>query len=233
MMRLSAQSHSRTAGRRPRSSTAEAGTRAAILAAARSVFAQRGLEGASIREVAQKAGVNTAMIYYHFADKSQLYRAVLADSFSAFDGIWDHPLFQSAASARNKIQKFAEEFIRFQQSNEELRRIMSMEFAACSENCKWLADSYFTRSYERLSQILKQGIKAGELRKIDTMHAVPALVGMIIHSFIMRPMAEYIIGNKLDLSNACFGKFVTETFFDGISTDKQTRSRSASVRKPR
>ncbi len=232
-MRQPAQSHGRTAGRRPKSSAAEAGTREAILASARSVFARRGLDGASIREVARTARVNAAMIYYHFADKGELYRAVLADSFSAFDGIWDHPLFQSSASARNKIQKFAEEFIRFQQSNEELRRIMSMEFAACSKNCKWLADSYFTRSYERLSQILRQGMKAGELRKIDPAHAVPSLVGMIIHSFIMRPMAEYIIGNKLDLSIARFGKFVTETFFDGICANKQEKSRSVSVRTSR
>ncbi len=105
-----------------------------------------------------------------------------------------------------------------------------MEFAACSENCKWLADSYFTRSYERLSKILRQGMKAGELRKIDPAHAVPALVGMILHSFIMRPMAEYVMGSKLDLSIARFGKFVTETFFDGICANKQAKSRSVSVR---
>ena len=214
--------HKRTAGRRPKTARQESDTRAVILAAARSIFARRGLDGASVREVAQAAGVNNAMIYYHFKDKGELYRAVLADSFSAFDAVWENELFVSSASARAKIQKYVEEFIRFQHSNEELRRIMSMEFAACSDNCKWLADNFFTHSYEKLAKIMKEGMKTGELKKFDPAHAVPALVGMVIHSFIMRPIAEHIIGKKFDLSVARFGKFIIKMFFDGLCLERTT-----------
>ena len=209
----------RTAGRRPKTAKHEADTRAVILDAARSIFARRGLDGASVREVARTAGVNNAMIYYHFKDKGELYRAVLADSFSAFDAVWENELFGAPASARAKIQKYVEEFIKFQHANEELRRIMSMEFAACSDNCKWLADNFFTHSYEKLAKIMKAGMRTGELKKFDPAHAVPVLVGMIIHSFIMRPIAEHIIGKKFDLSVARFGRFVIKMFFDGLSLE--------------
>jgi TetR/AcrR family transcriptional regulator len=211
-------------GRRPKPARPDLATRAAILAAARNVFARRGFEGASTREVAEVARVNNAMIYYHFKDKGELYRAVLADSFDAFDSIWEHKIFRSPATARAKIQRYLEEFIRFQHSNEELRRIMSMEFAACSENCKWLADNFFTHGYDKLANILKEGMKSGELKKFDPAQAVPSLIGMVIHSFIMRPIAEYITGKKPDLTAQRFGKFVTDMFFDGLSLGKGTRS---------
>ena len=80
----------RTAGRRPASLQADGSTRSSIIAGARTLFAKRGLEGTSVREVAEAAGVNNAMIYYHFTDKVEMYRAVLADSFTEFDRIWEH-----------------------------------------------------------------------------------------------------------------------------------------------
>jgi AcrR family transcriptional regulator len=184
------------------------------------VFARRGFEGASTREVAETARVNNAMIYYHFKDKVELYRAVLADSFTAFDRIWEHEIFRSSATTRKKVQKYIEEFIRFQHANEEFRRIMSMEFAACSDNYRWLADHYFVDSYAKLAKLLKDGMRSGELRKIEPSMAIPSLVGMIIHSFIMRPIAEHVTGRKLDLTAARFGRFVTTLFFDGLGHER-------------
>lgn len=206
-------------GRRPKSTKPDQDSRVAILKAARSVFARRGFEGASTREVAEIARVNNAMIYYHFKDKVELYRAVLGDSFATFDRIWEHKIFISSATTRAKIKKYVEEFIRFQHGNEELRKIMSMEFAACSKNTKWLADNYFVSSYGKLASLLKEGMKRGELRKIDPAMAIPSLVGMIIHSFIMRPIAEHVTGKKLDLTAGRFGSFVTSMFFDGLCLD--------------
>ena len=211
------------AGRRPKTTKPDQDSRAAILKAARTVFAHRGFVGASIREVAEVAQVNNAMIYYHFKDKLELYRAVLGDSFTAFDRIWEHKIFSSSATTRAKIKKYIEEFIRFQHGNEELRRIMTMEFAGCTENTKWLADNYFVHSYGKLITIVKEGMKRGELRKIDPAMAIPSLVGMIIHSFVMRPIAEHVSGKKLDLTADRFGTFVTSMFFDGLGLDNKNK----------
>lgn len=206
----------RTAGRRPASNQADCCTRSSIITAARTLFAEHGLEGTTVREVAEAANVNNAMIYYHFTDKVEMYRAVLADSFAEFDRIWEHELFSTGASARVKIRKYVEELIRFQHDNEEIRRILSMEFASCGKNIKWLADNFFDHSYEKLAAILKAGMKKGELKKVDLSIAISTLVGMIIHSFITRPIAEYVTGKKLDLNADHFGAFVTGVFFDGL-----------------
>jgi TetR/AcrR family transcriptional regulator len=53
-----------------------------ILAAAAPEFAARGYAGARVDRIARAARVNKAMIYYHFRNKQELYRALLRQTFS-------------------------------------------------------------------------------------------------------------------------------------------------------
>ncbi|RAI43392.1 TetR/AcrR family transcriptional regulator [Rhodoplanes roseus] len=52
-------------------------TRRALLEAARREFAAKGLAGARVDEIAERAGVNKQLVYHHFGDKDALYLAVL------------------------------------------------------------------------------------------------------------------------------------------------------------
>jgi TetR/AcrR family transcriptional regulator len=52
-------------------------TRRLVLGVARSEFALKGLAGARVDEIAEKAGVNKQAIYYHFGNKDDLFRATL------------------------------------------------------------------------------------------------------------------------------------------------------------
>lgn len=54
--------------------------RALVLDAARSVFADKGVEGASIREIARRAGYTPGAIYSYFESKEAIYAALLAES---------------------------------------------------------------------------------------------------------------------------------------------------------
>lgn len=55
----------------------ESETKACILAVATELFARRGFEGTSVREIAKAAGVNLAAINYHFQNKQNLYFSVM------------------------------------------------------------------------------------------------------------------------------------------------------------
>src|ERR1700729_620760 len=54
-----------------------AATRQKLLAAARREFAESGLAGARVDEIAARAGVNKQLVYHYFGDKDALYLAVL------------------------------------------------------------------------------------------------------------------------------------------------------------
>src|SRR5256712_9901518 len=73
-------SAARIGSRRARRRDAAA-TRDALLAAGTELFAERGYDGVPVWAVAQKAGVNKAMINYHFGGKRKLYRAIVTATF--------------------------------------------------------------------------------------------------------------------------------------------------------
>jgi TetR/AcrR family transcriptional regulator, regulator of cefoperazone and chloramphenicol sensitivity len=58
-------------------------TRTKLLKAAISVFSERGYEGSTVRQICQRAGVNIALVNYHFGDKMELYLAVVRYAIDA------------------------------------------------------------------------------------------------------------------------------------------------------
>jgi AcrR family transcriptional regulator len=53
-------------------------TRAALLDAAADVFSRRGLDGATLEEIAESAGFTRGAVYHHFSSKEELFLAVIA-----------------------------------------------------------------------------------------------------------------------------------------------------------
>jgi AcrR family transcriptional regulator len=226
---MTANSAKKAIGRRPRAKGIDPNTREDVLSAARKVFAAKGYSGTSVREVADAAQVNKAMIYYYFTDKRDLYRAVLSGSFDTLQGVWDNSIFKSDASSRKKIETYIDGFVRFQHRNEDLRRILAMEYSttgADSENLKWIARRYFAKNHASLVKILKQGMRAGELRKTDPLMAVVVLIGMIIHSFMFEPMSPHVQGKKINIKVSTLSAFVAGMFFDGIGIREYARKRA-------
>lgn len=103
-------------GRRPGNQD----TRTAILAAARQAFADRGFDGASIRQIATSAGVDPALVHHYFGAKDKLFLATMESPIDpgellpkvfeggldgvgermvrTFLGVWDSPAGSSAVA---------------------------------------------------------------------------------------------------------------------------------------
>lgn len=60
-------------------------TRDRLIEAAGSVFAERGYRGATMREIAERAGANLAAAHYHFGSKLELYRTVVSVHFERLE----------------------------------------------------------------------------------------------------------------------------------------------------
>ena len=64
-------------------------TRRQLLNAGRRVFARLGFDGARVDLIAREAGVNKALINYHFRGKEGLYREVLAEELRGATALLD------------------------------------------------------------------------------------------------------------------------------------------------
>lgn len=90
--------------------------RALILDAAKQIFAEEGLEGASLRAIAVRAGYTPAALYFYFESKEAIYAEVLKASLAALGATVD----QSVAQTRTAVQRLkaaAMGFFRFYVEN--------------------------------------------------------------------------------------------------------------------
>jgi AcrR family transcriptional regulator len=72
-------------GMRPSRQRSEGSARAALLWSARALFAQRGFDGASTRQIADRAKVQQGLVRHHFGSKDALWREVVAAGLAQLD----------------------------------------------------------------------------------------------------------------------------------------------------
>lgn len=172
-------------------------SRAAILEAAAREFAEHGVAGARTDAIAREARVNKALIYYYFKDKETLYGAVLD---SAFSGLKDtvFQVLDSPAPPREKILAYVGAYFDFIASNRLYPGLMQREMMRAREgqspHIEKVAKSYIQPIFHRVSQVLREGIAAGQFRAVDPMHFVPSIVAIIVFYFSSAPMMQKIVG---------------------------------------
>src|SRR5689334_4007471 len=95
-----------------------------ILAAVRKVFARKGVEGATTKELAKEAGVSEALLFKHYPNKEALYRAMLATCTADFQAELDR------IAALEPSTSTLIHLVHFQVSNK-ICKTMSPELEAC------------------------------------------------------------------------------------------------------
>src|ERR1700726_3230218 len=85
-------------------------TRDKILLAAGQVFAEQGFEGATIRAITERAGVNVAAVNYHFRDKAELYTRVVVDACSA-RAAWRDVIAEAPNSPEERLRSLIFHFL--------------------------------------------------------------------------------------------------------------------------
>ena len=110
---------------RQRMSAAE--RRSQLIAMSRPVFAEKGIEGTSVEELAARAGVSKPVIYEHFGGKEGLYQAVIDEDMVALDRTIDEALVQGRS--RIRIERAVYAVLDFAEKNEEGVRILARDGA--------------------------------------------------------------------------------------------------------
>jgi TetR/AcrR family transcriptional regulator len=150
-----------------------------ILVAARTVFAEKGYSGAHVDEIAVRAGVNKATIYYQIGDKDTLYANVIHQVI----GNVAQGIAQSVAKADNPEEKI-KAYITFiagaVDKNPELPPIMMREIASGGATMPKLVMEDIASVLTVLVGILDEGRKKGIF--IET---VPFLIHMMIMGTIL------------------------------------------------
>lgn len=145
-----------------------------ILAAARAVFAEKGYSGTHVDEIAKRAGVNKASLYYQIGDKDTLYANVLHQVI----GNTASALTEAVAgvdSPEEKLGVYINGIVTVVDNNPEMPSIMMREMAGSGTHLPRLVIEDMVAVIGILLGILDQGKKKGAF--IDV---APFLIHMMI-----------------------------------------------------
>jgi len=185
-----------TAHAEPRSHTPKGQrARTQILATAETLFAERGFHGASMRDLADAAGLPLATLVYHFARKEQLYAAVLSAIAAQLDERLEaitapRSTSEHAAAVEAFIELLAAwaaaEPLRVQLL---LRELLDNASRVARASTLPLA-SFLTRSTELIADAVRAGVAHAPMPEL----AVLQLVGAVSYVAASRPTVERIVG---------------------------------------
>jgi TetR/AcrR family transcriptional regulator len=162
-----------------RKSTSAPPTRDAVFAAAATLFSARGFDGVSMDDIARDAGVNKAMIYYHFADKLALYRTIIGDGLQTMSGIVGG-IVASDISPPGKLDRFIEAFVRMTELRPWMPTMMLREVAEGAPRLDADRLVHMRGIVGGFAAILKQGQDSGAFRPVHPILAYESVIGPII-----------------------------------------------------
>lgn len=150
-----------------------------ILTAARAVFAENGYNGTHVDEIARRAGVNKATLYYQIGDKDTLYANVIHQVIgNTAQGIAE--AVAKAVHPEEKLKAYIYYVANTVDKNPELPPIMMREIASGGATLPRLVMEDMASILAILAGILEEGRKKGVF--IET---VPFLIHMMITGTIL------------------------------------------------
>jgi len=167
-----------------------------ILVVAEELFAEKGFDGTSVRDIAQQAGVNLAMISYYFGSKEKLLESLLEFRAGYMYGILEELNKDESLSPWDKIDRLVDFYVDRILNNLRFHNIMYQESSTRSEEIRIKAKDIKLRNLEQISKIIADGQQKGLFRQVD----VPMTVGTIMGTISSYTLSKYYTCAILALS---------------------------------
>jgi len=168
-------------------------TQSKIFNAATEVFEEKGYTGARMQEIADRAGINKALLHYYFRTKDQLFMAVFQVLLKKmFDKIFS--IFEEDTSFKEKIRRYLDEHIEFMIKNPKLPIFLLNELSRNSSLAESLKGMI---NYQQVREMIytrhAKELKAYGIKKNDMPQLMVTLVSFSIFPFAARDMLKIVI----------------------------------------
>jgi TetR/AcrR family transcriptional regulator len=176
-------------------------SRTAILDAAEDRFARQGFDATTIKQIAGDAGVNSALLYYYFADKEALYGAVVSRFIERIAAAVA-PTFGGDDTPADRLRAFARRQARTFESEPRFRKLLGRELIDFDARHAQAAFRHLAATtFARLHASIVEGQRAGIFRDdLDPRFVAISLVGQTAYFHFARPAVEILLADGKPLS---------------------------------
>lgn len=153
-----------------------------ILDVAEELFAEKGFEGTSVRDIAGQANVNLAMISYYFGSKEKLMTALVDYRAGYTRGILEEVQKDVNLEPFEKIDRLIDLYVEKITSNSKFHCIMTTHLPTLqSEEIKEMMTEIKFRNLETIRKIIAEGQKKKIFKQVDVELTVATIMGTITH----------------------------------------------------
>lgn len=170
----------------------DSSTEEKILKAAKHIFENKGMAGARMQEIADKAKINKSLLHYYYRSKQLLFEAVFTIAFNKIAPKIkdilnsDQPLFV-------KIQEFSKNYITFIIKHPYLPNFILQELNREPEFVKKLFSNKLFPDIQKFKNQITQEVKNGKIRPIDAEQLFINILALNIFPFIGAPLIKGFI----------------------------------------
>ena len=167
-----------------------------ILEGALSVFKEKGLDGATMDQIASAAGFGKATLYYYFKSKEEVLSAILVDGWQ---NIWEslEPVIAEEGSPR---KTFVNVLIKIAENAQNRPGLFEFLFnvpkAIKLDDQPW--KDYQHKLYAIIQGLLEDGVKQGEFPKVDPQLMFKALGGLFMGLVFMGDRKEPVTDKDVE-----------------------------------
>jgi AcrR family transcriptional regulator len=155
-----------------------------IVLVAMRLFSRRGFRGTTTKEIAVAAGVSEAMVFRHFATKSELYSAILDHKACLHDSM--DPLQKVATAIERRDDRAVFEGIALDALSKhdcdpEFQRLLLHSALEQHELAHMFWEKFVRRVYRSLGKYIRERQREGAIKNVEPAMVVRAFIGMVMH----------------------------------------------------
>ncbi len=180
-----------------------------IIESALTVFQEKGIDGATMDEIASVAGFGKATLYYYFSSKEEVFSQIMENGWKT---LWSElgETIQEIGSPREKFVKLLNKIVEVTLTDRNLYTFIftaSQNMPSSAEgNLSW--KTYQQRMYRVLQELLDEGIALGEFPPVKSGFLMRA-IGGLFHGFMFLSGGSGTL-NKADIEQLITNLLSTE-----------------------
>lgn len=173
-------------------------SRDAILEAALRCFAAKGYAATTIKDLASEADVNSALLYYYFADKETLYRETLRHVARQLGEAAGSRL-EDDVPPDEAVRRFVEQQAEFLIAHQHVPRLLLREMLEhTGRHAESAIVSLIGTVFKALCDVIRRGQQQGVFRDdVDPRYAAISTVSLVAYFVIARPIVGIALGDGL------------------------------------
>ncbi len=167
-----------------------------IIQSAEEIFLEKGFDGARMREISERAGINKGLLHYYFKTKDKLFERIFYVAFNQMIGRMNQ-LIEQDMPIQEKLSTFVDRYLDFLEKHPLLPRFLIHEMTRKGQDfIKSFTGHIRTPAIESLKLQVDEAAAAGQIKAVDVEHLLINSIALCVFPFIAKPMVQVILNKN-------------------------------------